>query len=331
MRCVLVLSVCLLWPASQAQEPVAPPEPGPPQKPEGRLLRLKLNQGDVFFYRDTIKSTIKQRLGDVVIEQDAVTRYSVEKVAEDGTVTLKARVVYLHFKQSFRGEVLEFDSRETGKATLPEPQKLALKRRLEHDLTLTLASDGAVKDLTGWREMLKDRLETEKLSGVDPKESERIHKETLSPLFLRLPAKPVKAGDTWESASRGLQGRYRERRTLQSLGGDTFTVKMEVTGFEVTSRQILFQIKRLRERGVGLTIEGDGEGEAEGDAATGLPRKMKSARKWSIKIGGRAGYEVKEESRIGFSKEMPADVAPRKPAEKPSEEKEPEKPAERSK
>src|SRR5262245_43388334 len=211
-------------------------------------LKYKMAKGDKVIDRAKMEMKQAQTIAGMAFDNemvnDSISSYTVDDVDEQGNYYLTVKAERLKVKSKFDalGGDYTFDSQssERDKSSQIGAAVTPLYERLSAIVyQVKLGPDGDVLEVKGYAEQLKDILDANPLARQfgGGGASNETAKQTLRELFVKLPAKPIKSGDTWEvSAELELPqlGKSRGKSVYRYVGADKIngrdTAKAEVTG-----------------------------------------------------------------------------------------------------
>ena len=210
-------------------------------------LRYKWKQGDVISYRTVVRTTSSSTggpRGPETFEQtlSQTVKLTVAAVDVDGTATLRQSIEAVSMDVATPAGKIAYDSTKPVPADDPRVQSMArtLGAMVGEAISVTMTTTGAVRRIDGGArvaEKLIGNLPRDPMSGglaqnIKAMLSEDALRSSLEQSFARLPAQPVKAGDTWTSEqSVGADA------TGKIVGKSTFTLKaVEGTGDAAAAR-----------------------------------------------------------------------------------------------
>jgi len=224
---------------------------------EGVTLKYKMAKGDTTIYRTNLEmkqtQTIAGMAFDNTMNTETISSYTVDSVDEKGNyhLTIRSERLKVTAKFGMLGDYA-FDSRssERDKSSMIGAAVTPLYERMSGMVYQTkLGPDGDVLEVTGYAEQLKDILEASPLARqfAGGSASNETAKQGLRELFIKLPVKAIKTGDTWDVSSDvdlPQLGKNRGKSTYRFVGPDKVqgreTAKTEVTGdtsFELNLEQ----------------------------------------------------------------------------------------------
>lgn len=225
---------------------------------DGVTLKYKMAKGDKVIYRTKMEMKQTQTIAGMPFENEmtneAVSSYIVDDVDEQGNyhLTIKAERLKVKSKFGALGGDYSFDSQssERDKSSQIGAAVTPLYERLSGIVyQVKVAPDGDVLEVKGYAEQLKDILDANPLARQfgGGGASNETAKQSLRELFVKLPDKAIKPGDTWDVSSEielPQLGKNRGKSTYRYVGPDKVndrgTAKTEVTGemsFELNLEQ----------------------------------------------------------------------------------------------
>jgi Family of unknown function (DUF6263) len=180
-------------------------------------LRYRWNKGDTLRYRMTQQSTstisgLPGGMGDVTIDQTTaqVYRVAAKEVAPDGTTILDQVIESMTMEMDAPMGKMSYDSTKPAAASgnpMDDMLKTVLAPLVSAQFTVTLKPTGAVQKVEGMSKAVEkmfanlpqDPQVQGMLSGLKANLSDEGMEGMFSQGFTQLPAKPVKAGDTWNT------------------------------------------------------------------------------------------------------------------------------------
>jgi Family of unknown function (DUF6263) len=287
-------------------------------------LHYRWKQGDVLVYKTTLKTTTTLSgmpgAGDVSFDQTMTQRIRLlaAAVAPDGTATLHQTTEAVSIEMAGPMGKVAFDSADPKSASKDEASE-ALARVfggiVGTTISVTMAATGAVIRIDGIQKVIdkitqdlpRDRTGAPMAQGLRSVLSEEAIRASLEQSFSRLPAQPVKPGDTWTgqvALGSDIMGRI--------SGTQTFTLK-SVDG-DVAAVAVALALKQESAPPVGPAgatmkmSESKGEGQIEFDVPNGRIRKssMKTEMPATVSTVGPDGRsaEMKQTTKTSMVMEL---------------------------
>jgi hypothetical protein len=207
-----------------------------PAAAQSVTLRYRWAKGDVVTYRLTSQTdtsvTGMPGAGPMTLAQTMtqVLKFTAEEIAADGTATL--RQTFESIKMQLNGPSGRVTYDTAAPNTNPNPMIEAMRRVLGamagESIVVVMAADGTVVSISGTTKILdkiaanlpQDPGAEAITQGMKSILSEEALKATLAQSFAKLPADPVKVGDTWRG-----QLALGAEIVGKILGTSTFTLK----------------------------------------------------------------------------------------------------------
>jgi len=179
-------------------------------------LRYRWTKGEALRYRQAQESTatisgLPGGMGEMVVNTTMVQTFKVvaDDVTADGVATLRFTYEAVRMNMASPMAGLSYDSAAPEKATDPASRaaKDMFSSMLGESLTVVMTSAGEVQKVEGMSRIMEKALATlpddpaasGMLNGLRSGFSDDSIKSTFSQVFSRLPERPVKPGDTWNS------------------------------------------------------------------------------------------------------------------------------------
>ena len=258
------------------------------------MLRYRWQEGDTLRYRQTQHSTatisgMPGGMGDMVVDSTIshVFKVVAEKVAPDGQATLRYSFEAVRMEMTSPMGGLSYDSAAPEKAVdaTGGMMKGRFSSLIGESFTVVMTPVGEMQAIEGMNRIMEKAFSTlpqdpagaGMLNGLRNSFSDDAIKSTLSQGFSRLPERPVKPGDTWNSdftVNNPMMGALTTSTatTLKALegGGAEQVAKM---GTKVIMKS---DPKSSGTNPMGLTVhmsDGSAEGEVSFDVAKGRLQK----------------------------------------------------------
>lgn len=175
-------------------------------------LKYRWVEGDQVRYRQTQESSTKMSglpgLDGMVMTQKMVQvmRMTVEKVAADGSVTLRETFESVRVEQNTPMGSTLFDSTSPAKPDQPpSPLDSVMSAMVGESITIVMAPDGRVSKVEGMSQIMEkafgslpqNPLLTQILGQLKTTMSDESMASTFGQSFAMFPNRALKAGDTW--------------------------------------------------------------------------------------------------------------------------------------
>jgi hypothetical protein len=203
---------------------------------QGVTLKYRWTKGEVLTYRALMQTTSvvsgMPGMGEMKIDQSLsqVTKMTTVDIAADGTTTL--RESFESMKMEMDGPMGHISYDTAAPSGLANPMIQAMRKVLDAivgaSLTIVQAPDGSIRKLEGTTSIIDqiskntsgDPSAAMAAQGMKAAFSDEAIKTTLEQTFSKLPADPVRPGDTWKG-----QTAMGNEMIGRIVGNVTFTLK----------------------------------------------------------------------------------------------------------
>ena len=207
-----------------------------PADAQGVTLRYRWTKGETLTYRIVMQTTSvvtgMPGISEMKIDQSLsqVTKMTTVDVAADGTTTL--RESFESMKMEMDGPMGHISYDTAAPSSIANPMIQAMRKVLDAivggSITIVQAPDGSIRKLEGMTSIIEqiskntsgDPSAAMAAQGMKAAFSDEAIKTTLEQTFSKLPADPVRPGDTWKG-----QTAMGNEMIGRIVGDVTFTLK----------------------------------------------------------------------------------------------------------